>query len=169
MILYGLIGFPLSHSFSEDYFRNKFEKENLRGKQYQLFPIPDLSRFHFLVKNNPCLQGLNVTIPFKEKIIPFLDELDDKASVIGAVNTIKITRKKNFVCMKGYNTDADGFRLSDCFEGHQDALILGTGGAAKAVAYSFSISGLTPPIAERNHLTSRSFEEPQSCDFATMP
>ena len=89
--LYGLIGFPLTHSFSEKYFSEKFEKENIKDSTYKLFPIQDLDELPDLIKSHPELMGLNITIPYKIKIIPFLTKLDDKASEIEAVNVIKKT------------------------------------------------------------------------------
>lgn len=137
--LYGLIGFPLGHSWSASYFNEKFRNEGQSHKRYMLFPLADIEDFPVLIQDQPSLAGLNVTIPYKEKIIPYLDELDPVAIEIGAVNTIIISRKNGSVHTKGFNTDADGFYLtlkdeiSEC-----KALILGTGGAAKAVAYALT-------------------------------
>ena len=89
MRLFGLIGYPLSHSFSEKYFTEKFLRENISDAQYKLFPIDSIEKLPQLVSENPNLVGLSVTIPYKEKVISFLDELDESAKVIGAVNTIK--------------------------------------------------------------------------------
>lgn len=129
----GLIGYPLSHSFSKAYFTEKFEKENIDEHEYQLFPLATISEVKaLLTKEN--LKGLNVTIPYKQQVIPFLDELDEEAAKVGAVNTIKIVDGKT----KGFNTDIYGFEYSLqplLKSHHKKALILGTGGAAKAVAY----------------------------------
>ncbi len=133
MIKLGLIGYPLSHTFSPGYFREKFEKENIKGVSYEAFSIPHVQDFLGLIRDG--VSGLNVTIPYKEKVIPFLDTLDATASAVGAVNTILLVDGK----LVGYNTDVIGFEHSinklivnmlspSC-------LILGTGGAAKAVAY----------------------------------
>lgn len=136
---FGLIGFPLSHSFSNRYFTEKFRKENLQNCIHEVYPLADLSEFRSLLEKNQDLLGLNVTIPHKETIIPYLDELDPTAAAVGAVNTIKVissfNQKKPF--LKGYNTDVFGFAnaLKPFLKNnHQRALILGTGGASKAVA-----------------------------------
>jgi shikimate dehydrogenase len=134
---YGLIGYPLTHSFSKRFFTEKFEKENINSS-YGNFEIDDISRFPEIIKNNPELVGLNVTIPYKEKVIPFLDELNDSAKQIGAVNTVKITREGSNIKLKGFNTDTFGFETSLqplLKEHHKKALILGTGGASKALKY----------------------------------
>ena len=107
--LLGLIGYPLSHSFSKGYFAQKFEKEGIDGFFYESFPIPDIKEFPLLFRKYPNLKGLNVTIPYKEQVIPNLDELADDAALIGAVNTIK---KLPDGRLKGYNTDVYGFNTS---------------------------------------------------------
>jgi shikimate dehydrogenase len=149
----GLIGYPLTHSFSAKYFAEKFEKENIKGFTYENFEIPKIEDFPDIIKNNPEITGLNVTIPYKEQIIPFLDELDEEALQIGAVNTIKVIRKKGGVKLKGYNTDIYGFRetLKPLLKMHHyKALILGTGGAAKAVEYVLNKIGLDILYISRN-------------------
>lgn len=140
MRLFGLIGFPLSHSFSEKYFTEKFSRENISDAQYRLFPLEKIEDLPALLNQHPNLCGLNVTIPWKEKIIPFLDDLDETAKSVGAVNCISISRntenEKPF--LKGFNTDVYGFRQSIkpfLASHHERALILGTGGASKAVEY----------------------------------
>lgn len=143
MIKYGLIGFPLSHSGSGVWFIEKLRREGKSGYNYHNFPLSTLDEFPHLFRKYPGLRGLNVTIPYKEKIIPWLEELDPVAGKIGAVNTILIHRERGNVHMKGFNTDAEGFRQSADFSGHRHALILGTGGAAKAVAYAFTEMGIT--------------------------
>jgi len=132
---FGLIGKHISYSFSKTYFTTKFENENLPFS-YDNFDIEDIKAFANILKSNPHLKGLNVTIPYKEKIIPFLDDLDKKAAKIGAVNTIKISPTGR---LKGYNTDYYGFKKSITpflKSHHKSALILGTGGASKAIAYA---------------------------------
>lgn len=131
---FGLIGYPLSHSFSKKYFTNKFEKESITDAEYELFPIETIEELPKLIADNPDLVGLNVTIPYKEHVIPLLDALEPKAEAIGAVNTIKIEDGK----LIGYNTDYHGFKNSlikfiGANELPSKALILGTGGASKAV------------------------------------
>ena len=136
MVLFGLIGFPLGHSWSAAWFTEKFRKESGSDKSYHLFPLRDISEFPDLLQSHPGLTGLNVTIPYKEKIIPYLDELDNTARSVCAVNTIRIIRNNGRILTKGFNTDAPGFleTITNLIPGCP-ALILGTGGAAKAVAY----------------------------------
>jgi len=134
---YGLIGYPLSHSFSKKYFTDKFDREKLVDSSYNLYSIQSIEELPELIKKER-LNGLNVTIPHKEAVIPYLDELDETAMAIGAVNTIKIVWQADQYHLKGYNTDAIGFKQSlipHLKTQHQEALILGTGGSAKAVAY----------------------------------
>jgi shikimate dehydrogenase len=132
MNLYGLIGYPLTHSFSKKYFTEKFEKEKIADSRYELFEIKEAAQVMEIIKNNPNLRGLNVTIPHKENIIQYLDEIDPAAKEIAAVNVIKIINGK----LKGFNSDFYGFRQSLLNfigkEKNMKALILGTGGAAKA-------------------------------------
>lgn len=141
---YGIIGYPLDHSFSKKYFTEKFLKEGIDAA-YENYPIEAISEFPLLIRANPDLIGLNVTIPFKEKIIPYLDELDITATEVGAVNTIQISRQENKIHTKGFNTDVCGFEKMIAPElkpQHNSALILGTGGASKAVAYVLKKRGI---------------------------
>jgi shikimate dehydrogenase len=138
MPLYGLIGFPLSHSFSKGYFTEKFIREGIADCRYELFPLENISALPQLIADHPDLGGLNVTIPYKEAVIPYLTHLDDTAREIGAVNCIRLRDGQ----LTGFNTDAIGFAdsLRQLAGGHwaqpgRRALILGTGGASKAVAY----------------------------------
>ena len=134
MNLFGLIGFPLSHSFSQRYFTEKFLREGITDAEYALFPIDQIDAFPRLWENQPDLKGLNVTIPYKEKVIPYLSVLSDVVQKTGACNCIKKTSKG----LVGYNTDVTGFEqvlLRNLKPIHRKALILGTGGAAKAVQY----------------------------------
>ena len=138
---YGLIGYPLSHSFSKGYFAEKFAKENIVDCKYDVFPLEKIEDFVELCNDKKNLIGLNVTIPYKEKTIPFLDELDETAANIGAVNTIKFSNGKKI----GYNSDAYGFEMSLkplLKSHHTQALILGTGGASKAVEYVLKKLGI---------------------------
>jgi shikimate dehydrogenase len=133
---FGLLGRNISYSFSKGYFTDKFNSENFEGCTYENFDIPEIAAFPEVIKNTPDLKGLNVTIPYKETVIPFLDKLSKKAELIGAVNTIKITKKGK---LKGYNTDYYGFKksLEPLLQPHhKKALILGTGGASKGVAFA---------------------------------
>ncbi len=138
MKLLGLIGYPLSHSFSKKYFSEKFEKEQIKNFTYQNFPLSDINEFPDLLMSNNRLSGLNVTSPYKESVIKFLNKLDTTAAEAGAVNTVKIIRNKSGkIFTTGYNTDIFGFKESlkkQLTPYIKNALILGTGGAAKAVA-----------------------------------
>ncbi|RXR30661.1 shikimate dehydrogenase [Flavobacterium piscinae] len=148
--LYGLIGKNISYSFSKKYFNDKFEKEELTGCFYENFDLQAINQFPKIIRENPNLRGLNVTIPYKEKIIPYLDKLDENASKIGAVNCIKITKKGK---IKGYNTDYYGFKksLEPLLQSHhQKALILGTGGASKAVAFALEKLGILYTFVSRS-------------------
>lgn len=134
---YGLIGYPLTHSFSKRFFTEKFETEKI-DSTYDNFEIDTIQKFPDIIKNNPEVIGLNVTIPYKEQVISFLDDLNDSAREIGAVNTVKIIRSATGILLKGFNTDTFGFEKSLIpllKEHHKKALILGTGGASKALKY----------------------------------
>lgn len=151
MRVFGLIGYPLSHSFSEKYFAQKFEKEGINDAVYRAYPLVAINELLGLLKAQPKLVGLNVTIPYKEQVIPFLDELDAKAEEIGAVNTIKFKDGQ----LIGYNTDYDGFKDSLIkFIGPnpipKKALILGTGGASKAVKQVLVDLGIDHEFVSRN-------------------
>ena len=135
---FGLIGFPLSHSFSKKHFTEKFQHEQIADCEYELYSIADIINFPVMISQNPNLRGLNVTIPHKVDIIPYLQELDDAASKIGAVNCVSIKDNDGKQFLKGYNTDAYGFSksLKPLLKDHHTmALVLGNGGAAKAVKY----------------------------------
>lgn len=138
---FGLIGFPLSHSFSKNYFTNKFALEGIRDCEYHLFPLKSIHELLQLISENPNLSGLNVTIPYKEAVIPFLDSVTPVVKEIGACNCIKIS-EGNLV---GYNTDVIGFEesIKPLLKPEiRKALILGTGGAAKAVAWVLKQLGI---------------------------
>ena len=133
----GLIGYPLTHSFSKQYFTQKFEKEKITDYIYRNFELKDLKEFSALIKKEPQITGLNVTIPYKEEILAYVDEISAEVKAVGAANTLVIhpISKK----ITAYNTDIYGFKLSILpylKPHHRKALILGTGGAAKAVAYA---------------------------------
>jgi shikimate dehydrogenase len=139
---FGLIGKDISYSFSKKYFTEKFSKELFDDCTYENFDIQTIEEFPNVLKENPDLKGLNVTIPYKEAIIPFLDTMSDKAFRIGAVNVIRFTKKGN---LKGYNSDWYGFKksLEPLLQPHhKKALILGTGGASKAVAFALDKLGI---------------------------
>lgn len=141
---YGLIGYPLGHSFSIGYFNEKFENEGTDAT-YENFEIPSIEQFPEIIDTNPELRGLNVTIPYKEKVISYLDTLSPEARAIGAVNVIKVEHRGKKVVLKGYNSDVIGFTRSiePLLERyHKKALILGTGGAAKAIDFGLKSLGL---------------------------
>jgi shikimate dehydrogenase len=145
MRTFGLLGYPLSHSFSQKYFAEKFRLENIADCEYLNFPIENISELHSLLLKYPHLKGLNVTIPHKESVIRYLDDMDLDAKRIEAVNTIKILKNGNKTILKGYNTDFYGFwkAIEPLINvNHKKALILGTGGASKAVAYAFRTNGI---------------------------
>lgn len=150
---FGLIGKSLSHSFSKKYFTAKFEKEKRIGYFYDLFPLDKIDDIQSLVKNYPDLLGLNVTIPYKTSVIPFLNKVHSVASITGAVNTVVIQRKTNDIQLIGFNTDVIGFELSlnEFLKGEVvSALILGNGGSAKAVAYVLNKQNIPYLIITRN-------------------
>ena len=149
---FGLIGYPLGHSFSKNFFNEKFHSENIDA-EYVNFEIPTIEDFNKVIKANPTLCGLNVTIPYKEQVIGYLDELDKDAAAIGAVNVIKIEKNKGKLKLTGYNSDVMGFTQSieSLLEPHhKKALILGTGGASKAINYGLHKLGLETKFVSRS-------------------
>lgn len=162
MTTYGLIGYPLSHSFSKKYFSEKFEKQQIANTVYELFELQNITEFPKLVREIENLKGLNVTIPYKQQIIPYLDELDEVAARIGAVNVIKVMPDKK---LKGYNSDYYGFRQSliNCLFANkithdvtndltiykQKAIILGNGGAAQAVKVALEDLGIAYQVVSQ--------------------
>lgn len=146
MRLFGLIGYPLSHSFSKGYFSKKFEEEKIENCYYENFPIENISLITEVLANNPQLEGFNVTIPYKEKVIAYLDEVSDEAQEIGAVNTIRIIRTGEAIKLSGFNTDVYGFSesLKPLLKPqHTSAMVLGTGGASKAVMFALKKLGVS--------------------------
>lgn len=146
---FGLVGRNISYSFSQDYFNQKFKALGLIDHSYENFDLLHIEEFQPLIKSQEKLKGLNVTIPYKEAVIPYLDKLSKKAQKIGAVNTIKLTKNG----WKGYNTDVYGFEKSikPYLNAHQkNALILGTGGASKAVAFALKEMGIAITFVSRN-------------------
>lgn len=153
MIKLGLIGFPLGHSFSKNYYLSKFEKENITGIDYDLYPLKDIDDFSSLILQDDQFRGFNVTIPHKQSVIKHLHELSNEAREIGAVNCITIDRKEGKLFLKGHNTDAFGFQKSLeplLTEKHKRALVLGNGGAAKAVCYTLHKLGIAHAIVSRS-------------------
>ena len=138
MQIYGIIGYPLGHSCSPRYFNEKFQKENIAA-EYRSFEMPDIRQLSTLLQQTPDLCGFNVTIPHKQNILPFLDEISEEARAIGAVNCVKVSHPNGQPYLVGYNTDMYGFRkalLEFIPAAISKALILGNGGAAKAVRYA---------------------------------
>lgn len=160
---YGLIGYPLGHSFSIGYFNEKFQNEGIDA-EYINFEIPNIEDLVEVIDSNPELKGLNVTIPYKEKVMLYLDSISPEARAIGAVNVIRITRKGNKVLLKGFNSDVIGFRqsieplLEKC---HKKALILGTGGASKAVDHGLRSLGLETVFVSR-------YERPDTIQYGMI-
>ena len=163
---YGLIGYPLGHSFSQRYFNDKFEREGIIDARYELFPLPDIAGLPDLLAAHPDVVGLNVTIPHKVTVIPYLDALDETAQAVGAVNVIHFRPAER----KGYNTDVIGFEQSlrpwlDAW--HRDvpaprALILGSGGASRAVAYVLQKNGVAVQFVSRRPAG------PEQLDYAAL-
>lgn len=147
---YGLIGKNISYSFSQKHFTEKFEKEGWKNHSYQNFDLQNIQEFKDIFKDHKNIQGLNVTIPYKLEVIPFLDSLGKTAKKIGAVNTIKVTKKGK---LKGYNTDWYGFyhSLKPLLKlRHKRALILGNGGASKAIEYALDKLKIDYTIVSRS-------------------
>ena len=157
---YGLIGFPLGHSFSKSFFNEKFQNEGIDA-EYINFEIKGIDELPEVLATNPELRGLNVTIPYKEKVLSFLDYISVEARAIGAVNVIRVDHKGDDVVLKGYNCDVIGFTKSiepllETF--HRKALILGTGGASKAINYGLKSLGLETVLVSR-------FERPGTIQY----
>jgi shikimate dehydrogenase len=148
---FGLVGKSLSHSFSKVYFEEKFIREDISDASYDLFEIADIQEIIPFIQEHPQLLGFNVTFPYKQTIIPFLDELSDEAKAVHAVNTVLIQHNVNKFVTKGFNTDIIGFRQS--LQGHElseSALVLGTGGAAAAVIYVLEGLGCRCTVVSRD-------------------
>lgn len=146
MNTFGLIGYPLGHSFSKKFFTEKFENEGLSENEYVNFEIDSIAKFPSIFDQHDNIRGLNCTIPYKQQIMTFLDEIDEEAKQVGAVNTVKPLYSANGLRLKGYNTDIIGFErsLSPMIgTDHTKALILGTGGASKAVKHVLKKLGIT--------------------------
>ena len=161
---YGLIGFPLGHSFSISYFNQRFQDEGIDAV-YENYEIPNIDALAEILDSNPELKGLNVTIPYKEKVIPFLDSISPEARAIGAVNVIRVTHRGNKTELKGFNSDLIGFTKSIepilDKKWHQKALILGTGGASKAIDYGLRSLGLETVFVSR-------YERPNTIQYKTI-
>jgi len=149
---YGLIGKSLDHSWSKDYFQQKFKREKINNCVYENFPLGDLIGFRNLVLDDTELSGLNITNPYKLEIIPYLDDLDPAAEAIKAVNCLQISRRGNSVHIIGYNTDMPAFRdtLIPLFHKFlRKALVLGTGGAARAVCHALKELNIDYSVVSR--------------------
>lgn len=149
MNLYGIIGYPLSHSFSEKYFTEKFKRENLDDYIFKAFPITSINEFTSLIKDNPLLKGLSVTIPYKEQVLKYVTTLSDEVKSIGATNSIKISNNN----LIAYNTDINGFQktfIELIKPHHTKALVLGTGGASKAVQFVLKKLNIEYLVVSRN-------------------
>ena len=161
---YGLIGYPLGHSFSISYFNQRFQDEGINAV-YENFEIPTIEALDEVLNLNPELKGLNVTIPYKEKVIPYLDSISPEARAIGAVNVIKVSHEGKSVKLKGYNSDVIGFTKSiePMIEKkwHKKALILGTGGASKAINYGLRNLGLETVFVSR-------YERPDTIQYQNI-
>lgn len=158
MNTYGLIGYPLGHSFSRKFFTEKFAKEGIDA-QYLNFEIPSIEEFPNIIKNNPTLKGLNVTIPYKQQVMQYLDDISEEAKAIGAVNVVKcqLSTVNCQLHLTGYNSDVIGFveSIRPLLKAHhKKALILGTGGASKAIRY-----GLEKKLGMKTLFVSRSARE----------
>ncbi|MCF0243235.1 MAG: shikimate dehydrogenase [Bacteroidaceae bacterium] len=160
---YGLIGYPLGHSFSISYFNEKFENEHINA-EYINFEMPSIDDFLEVLAMNPELKGLNVTIPYKEKVMQFLDQVSPEARAIGAVNVIKVETKGGKTQLLGFNSDVIGFTESIkpmLMPYHKKALVLGTGGASKAIAYSLKQLGVEPVFVSR-------YQRPGTIQYETI-
>ncbi len=141
---FGLIGYPLGHSFSKRYFTEKFDNEDISDCSYDNFPIRSIEQLPDLINSVPELEGLNVTIPYKSSVISYLNHIDREASEIGAVNVLKLKRRRIKAKVFGYNSDVNGIRDSLChvLKHIRQAMVMGTGGSAKTVCYVLEKAGI---------------------------
>ncbi len=150
MKLYGLIGYPLGHSFSKKYFTNKFKREGLIDCSYELFPINSIKELPSLINSQPYLKGFNVTIPYKQQVLKYVTETSEAVKEIGAANVIKIDGDK----IVAFNTDVIGFKeslIQKLMPFHKKALILGTGGSSNAVQYVLRNLGMEFLLVSTTH------------------
>ncbi len=161
---YGLIGYPLGHSFSISYFNQKFADEGINAK-YENFELRSIDQLQEVLDTNPNLRGLNVTIPYKEKVMEYLDSITPEAQAIGAVNVIRVTHEGRKTKLKGYNSDVIGFTQSIepmlDKKWHKKALVLGTGGASKAINYGLKSLGLETVFVSR-------YERPDTIQYKSI-
>ena len=150
---FGLIGYPLGHSFSKKYFTEKFLKDHIMDCSYENYPLENLDAFRELISSEKDLYGLNITIPYKSDIIRFLDVIDPEAKEVGAVNVINIKRSTNQIKLYGYNSDVTGIRdtlLPFIGDRVTNAVVLGTGGSSRAVCHVLKKSGIKAALVSRN-------------------
>lgn len=155
MRLFGIIGYPLGHSFSQKHFTEKFERESIPDHAYRKFELSDIGQLPGLLEREPDLCGFNVTIPYKVQVIDYLDETDPVASEIGAVNTVRVSRRNGRPFLQGFNTDAPAFRESlmrNLITLPETALVLGTGGAARSVTHTLIDLNIIPILVSRRPL-----------------
>lgn len=160
---YGLIGYPLGHSFSVTYHNQRFADEGINAK-YVNFEIPNIEQLIEVLSSNPELKGLNVTIPYKEKVMEYLDYISPEARAIGAVNVIRVVHEGTKIELRGYNSDVIGFvqSIEPIIESyHKKALVLGTGGASKAICYGLKSLGIEPVLVSR-------YERPGTIQYASI-
>ena len=160
---YGLIGYPLGHSFSVTYHNQRFADEGINAK-YVNFEIPNIEQLIEVLSSNPELKGLNVTIPYKEKVMEYLDYISPEARAIGAVNVIRVVHEGTKIELRGYNSDVIGFvqSIEPMIESyHKKALVLGTGGASKAICYGLKSLGIEPVLVSR-------YERPGTIQYASI-
>jgi len=155
MRLFGIIGYPLGHSFSQKHFTEKFERESIPDHAYRKFELSDIGQLPALLESEPDLCGFNVTIPYKVQVIAYLDEIDPVASEIGAVNTVRVSRRNGRPFLQGFNTDAPAFReslMKNLLTLPETALVLGTGGAARSVTHTLIDLNIIPILVSRRPL-----------------
>lgn len=151
---FGLIGYPLGHSFSKKFFAEKFSREKITGCSYENYPIARIEDLNDLIVSDPLLAGLNVTIPYKTAVMRYLDETDREAALVGAVNVLKIIRNGDKIKLVGFNSDITGIEDSLALLLRKDikkAMVLGTGGSSKAVCYVLGKLSLTYTLISREH------------------
>ena len=153
MKLFGLVGYPLGHSFSKGYFENKFVSEDIKDADFLNFELESLDGLRELINRNPQLKGFTVTIPHKISMLPIVDEITDEVRKIGALNVVKIKRQNNKIHLTGYNTDVFGFEkslLEQIQPNHKQALVLGKGGSANAVGFVLKKLGINCLFVSRS-------------------
>jgi shikimate dehydrogenase len=150
---YGLVGYPLGHSFSKKYFTEKFDGEYITDCSYENFPLDDINKFPSLLKDNPDLYGLNITIPYKTEVLEYIDIRDTVVDETGAANVLKIKREGDKTIVYGFNSDVTGIRdsiLPHLTKDLKSALILGTGGSSRAVAWTLKKMGINYTLISRD-------------------